>query len=59
MKRTVDKTKESNIKCEHCTYANRDEQKGYWCMFHAMYKNYWNRCKEFKWRNTERIGEQK
>lgn len=61
-KRQVDKTKKSNIKCEHCEYytswrENRPAD--------AMYSgdccnpdspnmagcvNYWNRCKAFEWR---------
>ena len=59
--RTIDKTKKSNIKCEHCKFyighpdtciavnynqcTNQDSPK------YGMGKvNYWNRCKNFKWR---------
>ena len=51
--RPVDKTKKSNIKCEHCAYADYDDQKGYWCAIHSIPKKYWNRCKEFKWAESE------
>lgn len=50
--RKVDKSKKSNIKCEHCEYfanytfpyicLNEDSKK------HGQV-NYWNRCKRFKW----------
>lgn len=49
MSRPVDKTKKSNIKCEHCLFADCDEYGKYWCSLHEMPKNYWNRCKEFMW----------
>lgn len=50
--RPVDKTKKSNIKCEHCLYAdNPNKYYGtYWCVVHQKEKNYWNRCKDFDWR---------
>lgn len=46
--RTVDKTKKSNIKCEHCIAFDR---KSGWCCIHEKPKNYWNRCKDFIWHN--------
>ena len=49
-KRPLDKTKKSNIKCEHCLYADIDKRRGYWCSLHEEKKNYWNRCKCFKWK---------
>ena len=51
MKRQIDKTKKSNIKCEHCRYADVNEQRDYWCSLHETPKNYWNRCKEFEWKD--------
>lgn len=48
-KRKVDKTKKSNIKCEHCLYADKDNKLGYWCVLQEKPKNYYNRCKLFKW----------
>ena len=44
--RTVDKTKKSNIKCEHC--ENFDASSGI-CSAHNAKRNYWNRCAEFNW----------
>ena len=44
--RTVDKTKKSNIKCEHCIAFDR---KSGWCCIQQRQKNYWNRCKDFIW----------
>ncbi len=49
MSRPVDKSKKSNIKCEHCEYFDRD-----WgfCTNYLANKpniNYWNRCKRFEW----------
>lgn len=45
----VDKTKKSNIKCEHCNACDKDRQKGFWCCIHQKKVNYWNRCKDFSW----------
>lgn len=55
--RKLDKTKKSNIKCEHCIafnelldhVANNDKECGGWCSIHQKPKNYWNRCKDFIW----------
>ena len=50
MSRPIDKSKKSNIKCEHCLYADKDKLiRDYWCSLHELPKNYWNRCKDFKW----------
>ena len=50
--RKVDKTKKSNIKCEHCESWNFDDKKNEgWCSTHQKPKNYWNRCKDFIWHN--------
>lgn len=58
MKGLIDKSKKSNIKCEHCKW---------WCLcftysegvdkcctnshseHYAKRRNYWNRCKQFEW----------
>ena len=42
----VDKTKKSNIKCEHCESYDKDIG---WCCIKEKKKNYWNRCKDFIW----------
>lgn len=49
MSKPIDKSKKSNIKCEHCEYFDRD-----WgfCTNKLADKyniNYWNRCKHFEW----------
>lgn len=45
-KRKVDKSKKSNIKCEHCEAYDKDNG---WCRIQEKKKNYWNRCKDFIW----------
>lgn len=47
-KRPIDKTKKSNIKCEHCRYWNADDGI---CYLTKEKKNYWNRCKKFEWKD--------
>lgn len=56
-KRPIDKTKKSNIKCEHCTYCEKPTEwwENYHCCLHIKEVNYWNRCKDFKW--AEKGGE--
>lgn len=46
-KRPIDKTKKSNIKCEHCRFWNADDGI---CYLNKEKKNYWNRCKKFEWK---------
>ena len=48
MKRPIDKTKKSNIKCEHCANWNCCNGISY-CSLTANETNYWNRCKHFEW----------
>lgn len=56
--RTVDKSKSSNIKCEHCKYWHWVKPNGdneYKCHNNESVKykqdtNYWNRCKSFEWK---------
>lgn len=44
--RPIDKTKQSNVKCEHCqNYTDHGE-----CEETGEAKNYWNRCKRFNWK---------
>lgn len=50
-KHLIDKTKKSNIKCEHCKFfinynecVNTDSPK-----YGKGGVNYWNRCKQFMW----------
>ena len=53
-KRPIDKTKQSNIKCEHCAYWNNEQEWHCRCSKDASRKaNYWNRCKDFKWRTDK------
>ena len=55
-KRPIDRTKKSNIKCEHCLYGERPKecwQEKYWCALHQVEKNYWNSCKGFEWRKDD------
>ena len=40
----IDKTKKSNIKCEHCEHYCDDM-----CILISKPKHYWNRCKSFEW----------
>lgn len=52
--RKLDKTKKSNIKCEHCKYATERSVAGfgepnYMCKLKSNLVNYWNRCKDFEW----------
>ena len=50
MERTVDKTKKSNIKCEHCEHWIHADNKDFqYCSLTGVAKNYWNRCKGFEW----------
>lgn len=37
-KRSVDKTKKSNIKCEHCEAFDNDKECGGWCSIHQKPK---------------------
>lgn len=56
MARTIDKSKKSNVKCEHC---------GHWacgktskCLLSGEEKLYYNRCKNFSWREDKQyVGE--
>lgn len=52
-KRPIDRTKKSNIKCEHCKHWDR---KWYVCTLTNEDKNYWNRCKRFEWAESEDKG---
>ena len=48
--RPVDKTKKSNIKCEHCKFWNRKTEWDCFCEKDRTHPaNYWNRCKSFEW----------
>lgn len=52
--RKVDKTKESNIKCEHCLWCDKDKLVGFWCKLLRKQVKYYNRCKCFKWEIGEK-----
>ena len=45
--RTVDKSKKSNVKCEHCKHFKARLES--YCDITKDEKNYWNRCKQFEW----------
>lgn len=50
--RRVDKTKKSNIKCEHCEQFGMPKKNTYddtFCKLTGQPKKYWNRCKQFNW----------
>lgn len=62
--KTVDKTKKSNIKCEHCQYWDKEHRKTVYhtvrnmphlpvdlptCVLTGEAKNYYQRCKNFEW----------
>lgn len=59
-KRPIDRSKKSNIKCDHCKYWT-----GYETIYSNAYclnensprnqdvANYWNRCKCFEWKESE------
>ena len=49
--RPIDKTKKTNIKCEHCKHWNKDRLA--YCVVDNRYTNYWNRCKKFEWRTDK------
>lgn len=51
-KRMVDKTKKSNIKCEHCEnwtgYINNEAH----CRLDGKERDYYQRCKRFQWKDS-------
>ena len=51
--RTVDRTKKSNIKCEHCRFFSAT---GEVCLTTGKRKHYWNKCDDFEW---ERLKKEK
>lgn len=48
--RPIDKSKKSNIKCEHCKHWSGwlMEQ----CTVDHKFKKYYQRCKEFEWKSS-------
>lgn len=54
--KSLDKTKKSNIKCEHCKFCYNNPfmvsiiSKPYKCELEDKEVNYWNRCKRFEWK---------
>lgn len=62
--RQIDKTKKSNIKCEHCGYFNREREvrlspldMANLCEKTGKPKHYWNRCKCFVWADEMTVNE--
>ena len=61
-KKPIDRTKKSNVKCEHCKFwcewSIDGKNKDYYCKNpcspqYNNQRNYWNRCKQFAW--TEEV----
>ena len=61
-KRPIDRSKKSNIKCEHCQFwddaniVGNDYRAQCLCKDspkHGNVTNYWNRCKAFEWEEKE------
>ena len=52
IKRPIDRSKKTNIKCEHCGnwsgYSENSSERPY-CKLTKETKYYWNRCKGFSW----------
>ena len=54
----LDKSKKSNIKCEHCIHYGQRQNTDingnfimpYFCKLTNESKHYWNRCKQFEWK---------
>lgn len=49
--RPIDKSKKSNIKCEYCGHWSGWQKSK--CLLSGLDKNYWNRCKKFRWREDK------
>lgn len=47
MSRLIDKSKKSNIKCEHCEHWSGWQSSG--CCLSGEPKEYYQRCKQFSW----------
>lgn len=46
----IDRTKKSNIKCEHCMYWQQSKCMSDYSDKYGKETNYWNRCKAFDWK---------
>ena len=61
--RLIDKSKKSNIKCEHCEHLVEPHGNAYEdckCALSGRLRHYWNRCKQFAWRKDRQyVGERK
>lgn len=54
IKRKVDKTKKSNIKCEHCKHwTDEFSDVDMVCNITGKVRNYYHRCKNFEWKDDE------
>ena len=54
IKRKVDRSKKSNIKCEHCKHwAGKSADINKVCNVTGNVRNYYNRCKNFEWKDDE------
>jgi hypothetical protein len=54
MKKTVNRLIKSNIKCEHCAkFVQATTSETSYCKLTLFSKNYWNKCKEFQWKNDK------
>lgn len=62
-KRQIDRTKKSNIKCEHCKHYCRMYHTEYFprtwvtaydaCRLTSEPKEYYQRCKQFEWKEED------
>ena len=53
MNKPIDKSKKSNIKCEHCKHCDRSNKDYDFCTISQTKKHYWNRCKKFEWEEDD------
>jgi hypothetical protein len=54
--RPIDKSKNSNIKCEHCKYFQETPAPTAqdMCLRHNRMTRYYKRCKQFEWHETKK-----
>lgn len=52
MKRPLDRTIKSNIKCEHCQFYNKDRGTCHEDRWVVIEIPYWKKCEAFQWREA-------
>lgn len=50
MSRPIDITKKSNIKCEHCKWAEKDNERRYYCTIHQKAQELLESVLLFDWK---------